>query len=72
MVAPDIKFMKTANAKVIAQPLGKSSLQQKVDAEVAAIGEAFKKINRNQETARAFLVKAGIITAKGNLTKRYR
>jgi len=39
---------------------------------IAGIKELRKEVTSSPEKAREFLIKAGIITKKGNLTKRYR
>lgn len=43
-----------------------------VEAELAAIERAYKKASRSKATARAFLVRAGILNKNGNLAKKYR
>jgi hypothetical protein len=40
--------------------------------EIKGINRTAKKITRSRATARAFLIKAGIITKKGKLAPQYR
>ena len=43
-----------------------------VDREVAAIHRVGKKIARTKKSARDFLIRTGLLTKGGKLTKRYR
>ena len=46
--------------------------KREVDLEIAAMDKVANKINSSKATAKAFLIKHGFITKKGNLTRRYR
>jgi hypothetical protein len=46
--------------------------KSEVDREVAAIRRAGMEIAKTKESARAFLIRTGLLTKGGKLTKRYR
>lgn len=64
--------MKTNNTKSCLRSASALDTSINVEEEVRAIHRAGREIAKSQESARAFLHKAGIVTAKGNLSKKYR
>lgn len=46
--------------------------KKEIDAEIAAMEKHSREVRKTRESARAYLVRAGIITKTGKLTKRYR
>lgn len=62
----------TKRSKVATPPRGKSVVIMTPDERIADMQAFGREIRQSQKTAQEFLIRAGILTQKGELAKPYR